>query len=104
MISSQDTQRTCVRLWVLASSLPNPGSTDYLEARRLQNLVAQTDGFAQKIGFSGTKFILDHLFGYGKGLRRPLMETPEGRCKEILENEWFLKIMAEERSESSSSP
>lgn len=63
----------------------------------MQNLVAQTDGFAQKIGFSGTKFILNHLFGYGKGLRRPLMPTPDAKGKDILENEWFLKIMAEEQ-------
>jgi 4-hydroxy-2-oxoglutarate aldolase len=95
-MSSPGLQKTCVRLWELASALPTPGSAEYFEARRLQNLVAQTDGFAQKIGFSGTKFILKHLFGYGKGLRRPLMPTPEEKGKDILENQWFVKIMAEE--------
>jgi L-threo-3-deoxy-hexylosonate aldolase len=89
--------RACVRLWKLASSLPKPGSPEYLEARRLQNLLAQTDGFAQKIGFSGTKFILHHTFGHGKQLRRPLMATPDEKRKEILENEWFMKVMAEEK-------
>ncbi|KAJ4369667.1 hypothetical protein N0V83_005429 [Neocucurbitaria cava] len=89
--------RTCVRLWELASSLPVPGSTDYVEARRLQNVVAQTDGFAQKIGFSGTKFILHHAFGYRKGLRRPLMPTPDEKKGDILENEAYLRIMIEEK-------
>ncbi|KAF2642720.1 putative dihydrodipicolinate synthase [Massarina eburnea CBS 473.64] len=92
--------RTCVRLWDLASSLPVPGSDDYLEARRLQNLVAQVDGVAQKIGFSGMKFILNHLFKYGKGLRRPLMPTPDDKGKVILDNEWYLKILAEEKKMS----
>ena len=87
-----------MRLWDLASSLPMPGSDDYLEARRLQNLVALTDGFAQKIGFSGTKFILNHLFQYGNTLRRPLKATPESKRLEILEDQWFKKIMAEETS------
>jgi 4-hydroxy-2-oxoglutarate aldolase len=62
----------------------------------LQDLVAQTDGFAQNIGFSGTKLILNHLFGYGKFPRRPLTAIPEHKRKEILQNEWFVKIMAHE--------
>jgi hypothetical protein len=60
------------------------------------NLVALTDGFAQKIGFSGIKFILHHTFKYGKGLRRPLMSTPDEKRKAILENEAYLRIMEEE--------
>lgn len=86
-----------MKLWDLASSLPAPGSPDYLEARRLQNLIAVTDGFAQKIGFAGTKCILNHIFGYGKGLRRPLTATSDARKEEILGNEAFLKIIKEEK-------
>ncbi|PVH92812.1 putative dihydrodipicolinate synthase [Periconia macrospinosa] len=89
--------RVCVKLWELASSGSAPSSDEYREARRLQNLIAQTDGFAQKIGFSGTKFLLNQQFGYSKMLRRPLVPTPETKTKEILENEWYLAIMAEEK-------
>ncbi|KAF2001583.1 putative dihydrodipicolinate synthase [Amniculicola lignicola CBS 123094] len=89
--------RSCTKLWSLASSFPSPGSRDYLEARRLQNLTAATDGFTQKIGFAGVKFILNHLFGYGKGLRQPLMGMSDERREEVLDNEAFRRIMVEEK-------
>lgn len=81
-----------------------PSSEKYREARRLQNLIAQTDGFAQQIGFSGTKFILNHQFGHSKALRRPLMPTPAAKGSDILGNEWYTKIVAEERRLSDCQP
>lgn len=42
--------KTCVRLWELCQAVPGSGS--YAEAQKVQNLIANADGVAIKIGVS----------------------------------------------------
>ncbi|TVY22568.1 putative 4-hydroxy-2-oxoglutarate aldolase, mitochondrial [Lachnellula hyalina] len=63
--------RTCVKLWELCQAAPGTGS--YVEAQKVQNLIANADGVAIKIGIAGMKMLLNRLFGYENKPRRPLM-------------------------------
>lgn len=42
------------------------------EAQRLQGIIANADFTIAKTGISGTKFLLDKLYGYGGLPRKPL--------------------------------
>jgi hypothetical protein len=50
LVANSQPQRVCVRLWELSGSIT--GTAEYIEAQRLQNIVALADGYAQKIGVS----------------------------------------------------
>ena len=52
------------------------------EAQRLQGIVARADSTISKTGISGTKYVLQKLYGYGGAPRRPLLplETVEGEA------------------------
>ncbi|CAK7237459.1 hypothetical protein SBRCBS47491_009982 [Sporothrix bragantina] len=87
----------CMKLWKLASSGSAPGSADYLEAQRLQRLVALADGVAARIGIAGLKMLVYRCRGYGGALpRRPLvpMETAEGDA--VMANEHIQRVVEEE--------
>ncbi|KUJ15975.1 putative dihydrodipicolinate synthase [Mollisia scopiformis] len=84
----------CVKLWELCLAVPGSGS--YAEAQKVQNLIANADGVAIKIGIPGMKMLLNRMFGYGKNPRRPLMPITaekrdlimaEGVLKELVEFE-----------------
>ncbi|KAI0470543.1 putative dihydrodipicolinate synthase [Xylariaceae sp. FL0804] len=86
--------KTCVRLWELSSSVT--GTPEYLEAQRLQHMLALVDGFMQTIGFSGMKMLLHKRFGYNPKPRRPLLPSTEGSAAEWLKNPLLLAVLKEE--------
>jgi len=60
-----------VRLFqVTAAAVSNPSHLP--EAQRLQGIIANADFTIAKAGISGTKFLLNKLYGYGGLPRKPL--------------------------------
>ncbi|CAG8978796.1 hypothetical protein HYALB_00011061 [Hymenoscyphus albidus] len=85
--------KTCVRFWELCQAVPGSGS--YAEAQRVQNLIANADGVAIKIG--GMKMLLNRLFGYGGEPRRPLMPMEKERGDLVMEEKYIKDLLEFER-------
>ncbi|KAK3313099.1 putative dihydrodipicolinate synthase [Apodospora peruviana] len=84
--------RTCAKLWELCNSDPTGKET-----KRLHNMLALADGFAQGIGIGGMKYILYRKFGYPKKPRRPLpFVSRETGGDKIMENVYLQDILWEE--------
>ncbi|KAI0719706.1 dihydrodipicolinate synthetase [Fomitopsis betulina] len=62
---------TLAKLWELTVAVHKDASL-LQEAQRLQGLVARADFTIAKVGISGTKALLDKLYGYGGLPRKPL--------------------------------
>ncbi|OCB85943.1 dihydrodipicolinate synthetase [Sanghuangporus baumii] len=63
---------TLVRLFELSAAAVSDPSV-LPEAQRLQGITARADATIAKAGISGTKYILQKLYGYGGAPRRPLL-------------------------------
>ncbi|CAK7242841.1 MAG: hypothetical protein STHCBS139747_004344 [Sporothrix thermara] len=93
----------CMKLWTLASSGCAPGSADYIEAQRLQRLVALADGVAARIGIAGLKMLVYRCRGYGGALpRRPLLPMKSVDGDAIMANEHIRRVVDEEAKLSAS--
>ncbi|TVY84403.1 L-threo-3-deoxy-hexylosonate aldolase [Lachnellula suecica] len=84
--------RTCVKLWELCQAAPGTGS--YVEAQKVQNLIANADGVAIKIGIPGMKMLLNRLFGYGNKPRRPLMPMSVEKGDVVMNHKLMKELMA----------
>ncbi|KAL1893743.1 hypothetical protein Sste5346_006244 [Sporothrix stenoceras] len=89
--------KLCVKLWELASSGAAPGSPEYKEAQRLQNVVALADGVAARIGIAGLKMMTTRCRGYGSNApRRPLLPMDGAEGDAVMANEYIKRVMEEE--------
>ncbi|KAH7308436.1 putative dihydrodipicolinate synthase [Stachybotrys elegans] len=86
--------RTCVKLWELSSSVP--GTEEYKEAQRLQNLLALADGACQKIGIAGLKMLVHSVLGHSQQPRRPLSSMSREQGALLMETEAIKAVLAEE--------
>lgn len=64
-------QYVCARLVKLATTMVNDPSV-FEEANHVQGIVANADYVMVKGGITGTKGVLEKLYGYGGRCRRPL--------------------------------
>ncbi|RDW91002.1 hypothetical protein BP5796_02167 [Coleophoma crateriformis] len=78
--------RSCVKLWNICQSPVSP------EAVALQNIIANADGVAIKIGIPGMKMLLGRLFGYGGRPRRPILPMSQEKGDAIMASE-ALKVL-----------
>ncbi|KAH8655400.1 putative dihydrodipicolinate synthase [Xylariales sp. PMI_506] len=90
--------KICVKLWQLASSGVAPGSTEYQEAQRLQNILALADGTFQGIGIPGLKMLIHQRFGYSANPRRPLLPMANEVGAALMESKYIAAVMKEEQA------
>ncbi|KAF8848018.1 putative dihydrodipicolinate synthase [Acephala macrosclerotiorum] len=86
--------RTCVKLWELCLAVPE----SYAEAQKVQNLIANADGVAIKIGIAGMKMLLKNMFGYGKNPRRPLLPMSSMKGDLVLAKPVIKELIAFEKA------
>jgi len=56
------------------------------EARRIQGIVARADFTIAKASISGTKYLLEKLYGYGGLPRKPLLPIDAGAARSLWEH------------------
>ncbi|OCH85422.1 dihydrodipicolinate synthetase [Obba rivulosa] len=87
---------TLARLFELsAATLDKPALLP--EAQRLQGIVARADFTIAKAGISGTKALLDRLYGYGGNPRKPLPPIAPDAAQALWEHPHTLEIVQVER-------
>lgn len=70
------------------------------EAQRVQGIVARADATIAKAGISGTKYLLEQLYGYGGLPRRPLGPCPPERAEALWAHSDVRELVALERQSS----
>ncbi len=67
------------------------------EAQRLQGIIARADYTIAKASISGTKFLLEKLYGYGGNPRRPLPPIEASVAAALWEHPHTVELVRVER-------
>lgn len=85
-----------VRLFELSeASKTNPSLLP--EAQHLQGIIARGDYTIAKAGISGTKFLMEKLYGYGGLCRRPLLPIPPAVAQALWDHPHTQELVRVER-------
>lgn len=90
-------QYASARLYELAAAMVKDPSK-FEEANRVQGIVANADYILAQGGVSGTKGILEKLYGYGGQCRRPLPQIEPATLQTLWEHPHVQALIELERS------
>jgi 4-hydroxy-2-oxoglutarate aldolase len=89
-------QRALVKLFELSVAATNQPS-QLVEAQELQGIIARADFTIAKASISGTKFLIEKLYGYGGLPRKPLPPIDPEDAKRLWEHPHVQELVKTER-------